>query len=142
MQRCAILIDGSNFYFKLRDLGLHNLLNFDFNKFIKQIAGCNVDLIQATYYVGAIRTTNTKKSQQLLSQQRRLLSHLKKCGLNYFLGYLLKSGSNFHEKGVDVKIAIDILIATYENIVDRSSNFRLLSKTDILSFSLISSSKS
>jgi len=32
-KRCVIFIDGSNFYFKLKDLKLHNLLNFDFGKF-------------------------------------------------------------------------------------------------------------
>lgn len=35
------------------------------------------------------------------------------------MGYLLKSGGIFREKGVDVNIAVDILVTVYENLADR-----------------------
>ena len=35
------------------------------------------------------------------------------------MGYLLKSDGVFHEKGVDVHIAVDMLVAAYEKNVDR-----------------------
>jgi len=35
------------------------------------------------------------------------------------LGYLLKNDGIYHEKGVDVHIAVDMLVAAYENICDR-----------------------
>ena len=54
----------------------------------------------------------------MFSNQRKLLLSLKKHELEYSLGYLLKSGKSFHEKGVDVKIAVDILVAAYENLAD------------------------
>jgi len=63
-QRCLILIDGSNFYFKLKDLQLHNLLNFDFSGFAKVLAGEN-EIVHATYYVGKIRTDGTEKTKRL-----------------------------------------------------------------------------
>lgn len=44
---------------------------------------------------------------------------LKKNQVAYSLGYLLKSDGKYHEKGVDVQIAVDLLIATYENKCDR-----------------------
>lgn len=115
--RTLILIDGSNFYFKLKDLKLHNLLDFNFSAFIKLIirershAGCN-------YYIGAIRTDGTEKTQNLFNNQRKLFTHLRQNKVRYILGYLLKSGGVFHEKGVDVNIAVDMLVAAYEDSAD------------------------
>lgn len=128
-QTCLILIDGSNFYFKLKDLQLHDLLNFDFSAFIKMLAG-NDEVVGTTYYIGAVRTDGTKKSQYLFNEQRKLLTHLKKHAIRYSLGYLLKSDGVFHEKGVDVHIAVDILVAAYENVADKI--ILLSSDTDLL----------
>ena len=117
-KRCIILIDGSNFYFKLKDLKLHNLLSFDFSNFALKLAGKD-KIIHSTYYTGKIKTDGTRHTQRLFDNQRKLLAHLKKHNFNYSLGYLLKSDGRFHEKGVDVNIAVDILVAAYENICDR-----------------------
>lgn len=57
-QRCIVLIDGSNFYFKLKDLELHNLLTFDFGKFVK-LLGRSQTIANACYYVGRIRQDGT-----------------------------------------------------------------------------------
>lgn len=35
------------------------------------------------------------------------------------MGYLLKSGGVYHEKGVDVHMAVDMLVAAYEDTCDR-----------------------
>ena len=96
-QKCIILIDGSNFYFKLKDLQLHNLLNFDFSGFAKTLSGKDT-IIQASYYIGAVRTDGTQKSQRLFNEQRKLLASLKKHRLSYILGYLLKSNGVYHRK--------------------------------------------
>ncbi len=128
-QRCIILIDGSNFYFKLKDLKLHYLLQFDFSQFTKYLAG-DYELAQATYYIGAVKTDGTKKTQEMFNNQRKLFAHLKKQGFSYSLGYLLKSEGKFHEKGVDVNIAVDILVATYENLCDHI--VLISSDTDLL----------
>ncbi|MBI2611169.1 NYN domain-containing protein [Candidatus Gottesmanbacteria bacterium] len=116
-ERCIILVDGSNFYFKLKDLNLHRLINFDFSSFSKTLAG-DRQLTYATYYIGAVRSDNTKKTQKLFNQQRKLLNHLRKHNFKYSLGYLLKSNGRFREKGVDVNIAVDILVSVYENLCD------------------------
>src|SRR5205807_8236399 len=39
--------------------------------------------------------------------------------LRYEFGYLLKSGGAFHEKGVDVHIAVELLVTAYENLADK-----------------------
>lgn len=124
-----ILIDGSNFYFKLKDLQLHNLLNFNFSNFGKLIAGKN-KIVQSTYFIGKIRTDGTKKTKQLFDNQQKLFGHLKKHNYRYSLGYLLKSDGIYHEKGVDVNIAVDILVATYENLCDQI--ILVSSDTDLL----------
>lgn len=127
--RCIVFIDGSNLYFKLKDLGLYNLLNFDFSTFSKELTKNN-KLVNVKYYVGAVRTDGTKHSQKLFDAQRKLLAHFRKHKIIYSLGYLLKSDGKFHEKGVDVNIAVDILVATYEDLCDRI--ILVSSDTDLL----------
>lgn len=127
--KCIIIIDGSNFYFKLKDLHLHHLIDFDFASFAKWLAGKD-EIRHATYYVGAVRTDGTKKALKLFGSQRKLLGHLRRNGFNYSLGYLLRAKRKFHEKGVDVNIAVDILVATYENLCDRV--ILVSSDTDLL----------
>lgn len=129
MKKCIILIDGSNFYFKLKDLHLHSLLTFDFTKFAKFLS-IKDKAVKSVYYVGAVRTDGTNKTQRLFNDQRRLLAHLRKHKFTYSLGYLMKSNGAFHEKGVDVNIAVDILVATYENLADRI--ILVSSDTDLL----------
>lgn len=128
-QKCIILIDGSNFYFKLKDLKLHNLLQFDFSEFVKMLAGKD-EIVYTTYFVGKIRTDGTEKTQQLFNNQRKLFSHLKNHHLRYSLGFLMKNDDKYHEKGVDVNIAVDILVAAYENICGRI--ILVSSDTDLL----------
>lgn len=130
MKRSIVLIDGSNFYFKLKDLKLHNLINFDFFGFVKHLVTEKDEITQTIYYVGAIKTDGTKHTQKLFNAQRKLLAHLRKNKIKYSLGYLLKSDGKFHEKGVDVNIAVDILVATYENLCDQI--ILVSSDTDLL----------
>ena len=127
--RAIILIDGSNFYFKLRDLKLHQLLHFDFSQFTTSLVGSS-RIVQTVYYVGKVRTDGTAKTAQMHANQQRLFAHLKKHHVKYSLGYLLKSDGVFHEKGVDVQIAVDMLVAAYENQCDRI--YLVSSDTDLL----------
>lgn len=128
-QRSFLIIDGSNFYFKLKDLKLQNLLNFDFTAFAKTLSGHN-KLVKSSYYIGAVRTNGTTTSQRLFSSQRQLLAHLKKHHFSYALGYLLRYGNRYHEKGVDVEMAVDMLIAAYEDTADHI--MLISSDTDLL----------
>ena len=117
-QRCLILIDGSNFYFKLKSLKLHNLLGFNFSKFSQFLAGAG-QVVNTRYYLGRVRQDGTTHADKLLADQQKLLIALKKHQTRYFLGFLLKSDGVFREKGVDVQIAVDMLVAAYENDCDR-----------------------
>lgn len=127
--KSIVLIDGGNFYHKMKDLKLQNLLKFDFSGFAKMLAG-DQTIVKATYYVGKVRTDGTKKAQRLFNNQRKLLAHLKKHRFNYSLGYLMKRDGEYQEKGVDVAIAVDMLVAAYENVCERI--ILVSSDTDLL----------
>lgn len=129
MNRAIILIDGSNFYFKLKELNLHNLIKLDFSSFAQSLAG-HSKIVQATFYVGAVRVNYSAKSKKLHANQQKLLAHLRAQGFTYYLGYLLKSKNNFKEKGVDVKIATDILLGASKNIYDQA--FLVSSDSDLI----------
>ena len=118
IERCLVLIDGSNFYFKLKDLKLHNLLDFDFTGFAKFLLRSR-KIIGAKYYVGRVRQDGSKHSDKMLANQQKLLETLKKHNFQYVLGYILKSNGVYHEKGVDVHIAVDMLVAAYEDKCDK-----------------------
>jgi len=128
-KRSIILIDGSNFYFKLNDIGLQNQLKFDFRSFSKYLSKTYYNL-STTYYIGAVKTDGTKRTLKLHTNQQKLLRHLRENNVEYVLGYLLKSHDKFHEKGVDVRMAVDILVYAYEDLAD---HFVLVSSdTDLI----------
>lgn len=129
MKRCILLIDGSNFYFKLKDLELHNLLHFNLSGFANKLIDKD-KIIKAVYYIGAVRTDGTEKTKKLHDDQQKLFAHLRKHNFKYSLGYLLKSDGKFHEKGVDVNIAVDILVTAYEDLCDHI--ILVSSDTDLL----------
>jgi uncharacterized LabA/DUF88 family protein len=128
-EKVAILIDGSNFYYKLKDLNLHDQLKFDFNSFSKYLANGD-KIVDKKYYIGSVRKNKNKKSLQMHADQQKLFAHLKKHGFYYKLGYLLETKGKYHEKGVDVQIAIDLLAHAYENTVDKIS--LVSSDTDLI----------
>src|SRR5712691_9600651 len=128
-ERCLILVDGSNFFFKLKSLQLHNLLSFDFTAFSNFLCRGG-SLVSATYFVGKVKTDGTDKTKKLQANQQRLLRYLTQHHYRYALGYLMKSDGVFHEKGVDVEIAVSILVAAYENLADRI--ILVSSDTDLL----------
>lgn len=101
-----ILIDGSNFYHKLKGLNMFDK-KFSFSSFCDWISEKRYD--KCFYYVEAVRQEeNSEKSKKLYAKQRSFLSSLRKEGISIELGFILKTDSVYHEKGVDVKIATDL----------------------------------
>ncbi len=123
-----VLIDGSNFYYKLQDLKISDK-KFAFNKFCNWITDGTLD--KSKYYVGAVRQTQeSEKSKELYAKQRSFISSLEKDNLDVQLGYILKSGDIYHEKGVDVKMAVDLLVGAYEELYDKA--YLISSDTDLI----------
>jgi len=129
-KRAFVVIDGSNFYHRLDELKVSGKINFDFNGFCNSLINKKI-LADKGYYVGAVRENpRSRKSHQLMIDQQRLIGKLKRFGYRIELGFLLKSGGRYHEKGVDVKMAMDILVGAYENKYD--AVYLISSDTDLL----------
>lgn len=118
IQRAIVFIDGSNLYHKLKDLQIKNTTSFDYLGFCNLLAR-DRKIVLCKYYVGVVRASqNDKIAQSMRAGQQKVFQHLINQGLVLERGYLMKSGGKFHEKGVDVKIAVDMVIGAYENDYD------------------------
>jgi len=125
-----ICVDGSNFYNRMKELRLENLLSFDYKRFQKWLAGGR-KIVGSHYFIGAVREkSGDEKSRILLRNQHRLFARLKGAGWRVRLGYLLKTVDGYHEKGVDVRIAVELLVGAYENFYDAA--ILVSSDTDLL----------
>jgi uncharacterized LabA/DUF88 family protein len=128
-ERIFIILDGNNFYHRLKELDLKNLLNFDYEKFTQFLVGKR-KLVLRKYYIGAVREEPNVKSREMMKNQRILLGKLQKEGWEIGFGQLLKTTEGYHEKGVDVLIAVDLLVGAYENIYDTA--ILVSSDTDLI----------
>ena len=130
MKKVLVQFDGSNFYKKVKQISpkIH-LTNFDYLGLSRIVA--KQKKIKVTYYVGEIKKyNNNKKSQILYSGQQSLFSNLRNQNVNIKLGYLLYSNNTYHEKGVDVQIAVDMVRGAINNEFDIC--YLISSDTDLL----------
>lgn len=130
--KVAIFIDGSNFYFKLKSLHLENLSRFDYRKFIEWLARGRT-IVCGGYFVGVVRAKpDDQKGQKMRQAQVRLFNFLRSKKQNFIIhkGYLMENNGIYHEKGVDVKIATELLVGAYENLYDEA--IVLSSDTDLI----------
>lgn len=109
-----VFIDGSNFYYRLKYLTKDeqkiSLLDFNYSAFAGWLGrGCEVFGIN--YYIGAVRRQkNNQKSEKMYTNQQRLLYRLRQQGIAVILGQLLQHpDKSYHEKGVDVRIAVELI---------------------------------
>lgn len=118
-ERVCVYIDGSNFYNRLKETGLlTNGKKFDYNAFIKNLAG-ERNCVSKRYYVGIISNfDNSAKSQFMVKNQQKFLSALEKEGFDIKRGKILYDGNKIREKGVDVKLATDLIIGAVDNLYD------------------------
>ena len=117
-ERVAVFIDGSNLYHKLKELHIPNTINFSYAGLCKKLARGR-EIISCRYYVGAIRAKeNDHKGQIIRANQLRLFNNLTAQGFTIKKGNFLFNGGGYHEKGVDVKLAVDLLVGAYDDIWD------------------------
>lgn len=130
MNKVLVQFDGSNFYKKVKkiDPQIH-LTNFDYLGFCKKLSRSAE--LKSVYYVGEIKKfQNNKKSQILYSGQQSLFLNLRTQKIDIKLGYILFSGGEYHEKGVDVQIAVDIVRGAIKN--EYNICYLISSDTDLL----------
>lgn len=130
MKKILVQFDGSNFYNKVkRNSSEIHLTNYDYAGLVHELT--QKQSSQIIYYVGEIKKyLGNKKSETLYANQQSLFSHLRKQNIEVKLGYLLMSDGKFHEKGVDVQIAVDIVRGAIKNEYDIC--YLISSDTDLL----------
>src|SRR3989338_4030646 len=134
--RAVIFIDGNNFYFRLKDLtasmpGKVRLLDFNYHSFALWLARENT-LVEIRYYLGAIkRQLGNSKSEELYANQQKLFANLQRQNIVLRLGQLIRhDDKSFHEKGVDVRLAVEMIRFARENTYDIA--YLLSSDTDLV----------
>lgn len=113
MDRVIVFIDGSNFYYGLKEnLGFTNI---DFYHFAQMLAG-NRKYIRTYYY--NVRLDAKEGESQYIAQQKFFtkLSFTPYMVLKY--GRLQKTKSGHVEKGIDIKIAVDMFKLAKDDIYD------------------------
>ena len=135
-KRAFVFIDGSNFYFGMRNIVSEinknfSLLSFDFKGFTEWLVKPN-KLVETRYYIGAIKKEeDNPKSEKLYLDQQKLLSRLNSQGVIVRLGQLIRySDMTYHEKGVDVKLAVEMIRYARQNKYDIA--YLISSDTDLV----------
>jgi len=122
MKKAFVFIDGSNFYHRIKSIAQYftketgdefSTSRFNFRGFCKEIVGTN-NLLEIRYYIGQIKrpnpsAKNNQKAQQLYDDQQRLTRYLQNENIIVRFGKLIKSAGSYHEKGVDVQIAVEMI---------------------------------
>ena len=135
MSQTILYIDGENLrhYVKkvLREKGVPEkdaaLLNIDLPKLFKKVLK-TLKISRKIYYSAKLRQHKgtLKKSKKLIQKQRVLKSKLEKQGVSFAMSGNVrpqkiivnkKSKTVFKEKGVDVRIAVDLVTAAYDKKV-------------------------
>lgn len=142
-----IFIDGNNLYYRLKSVAEfysrknnqeYGTIDFNFKEFCNFLAK-ETDICGIRYYVGQVKRSFNKnnkdfeKAEKMYASQQRLAAHLKNQGIEIKYGKLLKEPSQsgiYHEKGVDVQIAVDMIKLARENFYDIA--YLLSSDSDLI----------
>ena len=144
-ERVSIYIDGGNFHhLVLKKLGTQEL-NFDFNAFANHLIGSRPVANQGKrYYVGTVREiVGDARSKQAMARQTKFFTILQSYGWRLMTSKLrsrqetividdrvvdyrklLKNGikqiqlTRTREKGIDVKLAIDLMVGAIDDKYD------------------------
>lgn len=134
MKHCVLFIDGENFLHKVREV----LKNEKVNKNKVDLAEINLEKLfkeplkslgvsKKIYYASKIHfhPDTKEKSAQLIKFQRCLRNNLVKQGYDFVVAGNVRAqkvGEKvfFREKGVDVKIAVDLVSLASKKLLDRA----------------------
>ena len=115
MKRVMVFIDGSNMYHNLKACAARH--DIDYGKFAQKLCGTQRELIRTYYYNVQLNQAANPESYQ--AQQKFLTWLHRTSDLEVRLGrQQRKTNGTWEEKGVDVKIAVDMLTKAYKNQYD------------------------
>lgn len=116
-KRTAIYIDGSNFYFSVKNAFKSKI---DIEKFCKKLVNNN-ELIKINYYISPVGDSNP----EMYAEQQKFFEKLRKIeNLNIIFGRLEKRKRDgrvyYIEKASDVNLALDLVLDAQKNIYDEA----------------------
>lgn len=117
--RVCIYIDGQNLYNAINKRLNFYYSSFSLSEFFDSLVGAHREKIATRYYVGQVKQFNDDPdSKRIYDSQQKTLQKLKSEGIYTVLGRIQKIGKQYREKGVDVKMAIDLVEGFYEDRYD------------------------
>lgn len=118
-EKVVVYIDGGNTYRKLKELSIPKQdKRFDYTAFVNHLVG-ERELISKRYYVGIVKNhDNSKKSEGMVKSQQKFLSGLENEGFVIKRGRIMYDGKRIREKGVDVKLSVDLVIGAVDDLYD------------------------
>ncbi len=113
MERICIFIDGSNFYFQLKEL--KSSVKIDYHQFSQALTGEERQLVRTYYYI----CPPTQDQKNSFHDQQKFFSYLKNTPyLQLQFGSLDVHGTTQVEKGVDVRLAVDMVSLAFAHVYD------------------------
>ena len=113
MDRVCIFIDGSNLYYQQKELAAK--IKIDYYQFSSALTGPERKLIRTYYYI----CPPSSPQQESYNDQQKFLLYLQNTPyLQLQFGNLEIRGDTQVEKGIDVRIAIDMVSLAYTNAYD------------------------
>ncbi len=141
MENTYLFIDGENFLFKLEDALMQegvkkdkiDSIHVDLKKLLS-LSVPNEHIDKFTFYAAKLREYHEfpetlKKSKELIQKQRILKTSLEKQGFEFILAgnvrpqivmFNGKSRITFKEKGVDVRIAVDLVSSSCDRAIKKA----------------------
>ena len=134
MSNTILFIDGENFIYKIKEAlkekkikkNAYDLAVIDFNRlFENSLSGFTIS--RKIFYAAKlhIHPGTAKKSEELIKFQRKLRNNLVKCGYEFIIAGNVRAqkvGDKiiFKEKGVDVRIAVDLVSLACDKKLDQA----------------------
>jgi len=145
VKKSFVFIDGNNLYYRIKSVADYFLkenkqeygtVDFNFKEFYNSFKD-DTDLKEIHYYVGQIKRLKNEnsrdflKAEKMYASQQRLAGYLQNDGISLKYGKLLKyPGGVYHEKGVDVQIAVEMIRFARQNKYDVA--YLLSSDSDLI----------
>lgn len=128
-ERVAVFIDGGNFYQLLRKNGLPKGRRLRYPALVEFLSRGR-QVVVKTYYIGIVRNHDgSDKSQSMVESQQKFLSKLEADGFTIGRGRIVYD-HKIREKGVDVHIALDLVVGAIEDRYDTA--ILVSSDTDLI----------
>jgi len=140
-KRAVVFVDGSNWYHKLKKLlnahlaiGANEVkppVDFDLFGFAQNLIAPDT-LIEIRYYIGKVRRVKGDiKSEAMYANQQRLIGFLQQQNVTIGFGHLINyPDGSFHEKGVDILLAVEMMRLVLEKKYDVA--YLVSSDTDLV----------